>query len=115
MNDMPARMTAEDMAQDDLRRGRAPRNYLEAVMAEHQAKQRAAEIAAEERDKRLGIWSTSMNQWVAPAVAERLPELRKIETRDQSGRVITTWEGSPSAWLRNFMSEPKRLVGFNTR
>jgi hypothetical protein len=112
---LPVQITAEDMMSADLRMGRAPRNYLEAVMAEHQAKRRAKEIAAEERGKKLGIWSNSMGQWVAPAVAEKLPELKKIETKDASGRVITTWEGTTGAWLRDFMSDPKKLTGFNTR
>jgi hypothetical protein len=105
------------MMSADLRMGRTPRNFLEAVMAEHQAKRRAEEIAAEERGKRLGIWSPSLNQFVAPSIAERLPSpvLKEVRIKDQAGRVITTFEGTTGAWLRDFMPQPKKVVGIQTR
>jgi hypothetical protein len=111
---LPVQITAEDMMSADLRMGRAPRNYLEAVMAEHQAKRRAEEIAA--GGKRLGIWSTSMNQWVAPQIAQRLPEMKEVRIKDQSGRTITEFHGEhPSVWLNDFAAPPKRLISFKTR
>jgi hypothetical protein len=115
---LPARMTAEDMARDDLRRGRAPRNFMEAVLAEHQPKRRAEEIAAEERNKKLDIWSPSLNSFVAPSIAERLPSpvLKEVKLKDQSGRTITEFHGDhPSVWLNDFAAPPKRLTGFRTK
>ena len=42
------------------------------------------------------------------------PELKEIQTKDAAGRVITTFEGSPSAWMRQFSVPPRRLVMIKT-
>lgn len=42
-------------------------------------------------------------------------ELREIKTRDQSGRIITSFEGSPRSWMKDFSQPPKRLVRIKTR
>jgi hypothetical protein len=48
--------------------------------------------------------------------AEDAPrELRVIETKDQSGRVITTFEGSPKMWMRDFASPSRWVVGIKTK
>lgn len=41
-------------------------------------------------------------------------ELRPIRSKDETGRIITTWAGSPSAWLDQFRIPRRRLVAFNT-
>lgn len=76
-----------------------PKNYLKTILAARQAQERAAEI---------------MNQQ-PQAVVDGSRTLREVKTRDQSGRVITEFEGSPSAWLNDFAAEPRRLVKINTR
>jgi hypothetical protein len=50
----------------------------------------------------------------APPELEALPGLREVRTKDGAGRVITTFEGRPSAWLRQFGCNPKRVTGIKT-
>jgi hypothetical protein len=50
-----------------------------------------------------------------PIKPEALPELREVKTKDLTGRVISTFEGSPSAWLRQFADPPRRVVSMKTR
>jgi hypothetical protein len=68
-------------------------------MLELSARRAAEKIAAEQR---------------AAAETEAPRALRQIDTRDQSGRVITTFEGRAS-WLRDFAPEPKQVVSIKTR
>jgi hypothetical protein len=76
-----------------------PRNLLEATMLELSVRRAAEKIAQEQR---------------AVVEAEAPKALKQIDTRDQSGRVITTFEGRAS-WLRDFAPEPKRVVSIKTR
>jgi hypothetical protein len=46
---------------------------------------------------------------------EDLPGLIGHRVRDQSGRVITTYTGSPRAWMSQFAATPRRLAGINSR
>ena len=46
---------------------------------------------------------------VAPPV-EELPSLRAIYIKDYTGRVITEFEGSTKAWMRQFEGNPPRRV-----
>jgi hypothetical protein len=78
------------------------RNLLEATLNELSARRVAEKIAAEARAQQQ------------QQVADQQPQLRQIDTRDQSGRVITTFEGRAS-WLRDFAPEPKRVVSIKTR
>lgn len=41
-------------------------------------------------------------------------ELRPIQHKDETGRIITTWAGSPSAWLDQFRIPRRRVSAFNT-
>ena len=56
-------------------------------------------------------------EWSEPHANEDLPGLKAISTRDQSGRIITTFEGTPKAWMtfHGFTSPKRRLVGINSR
>jgi hypothetical protein len=95
-----------------------PKNLLEYYINEASAKRTAEKIAEEAKTQerqRLGIWNWSMDTWIAPSIAEKLPGLRKIETKDQSGRTITSWEGHPSTWMKDFASPPRRLTAINTK
>jgi hypothetical protein len=46
---------------------------------------------------------------VAPP-SEDIPGLKAIHTKDQSGRTITTFEGSPRAWMNQFGAPTLRRV-----
>jgi hypothetical protein len=84
-----------------------PRNYLEAIMNEQSARRTAERIAEEAM---LPKHLTSED--IANA---NLPKLIKVETRDQSGRVITTFEGNCGAWMNDFSMAPKKIVSIKTR
>ena len=43
------------------------------------------------------------------------PTLREVRIKDGAGRIITEFEGSPSAWLRQFACNPKRITQIRTR
>ena len=51
---------------------------------------------------------------IAPPV-EEIPGLKEIKIKDYTGRVITEFEGSPKAWMRQFSSPPRRVVSIRTR
>lgn len=40
-------------------------------------------------------------------------ELREIRSRDETGRTIRTFAGRPSAWMNQFKSPARRVVGIN--
>ena len=46
---------------------------------------------------------------------EAPPELKVIQTKDATGRVITTFEGHPSSWMREFAAPPRRVRSIRTR
>jgi hypothetical protein len=77
-----------------------PRNLLETTMLEASVRRAVEKIAQEQR-----------------AVVEAvLPKaLKQIDTKDQSGRTITTFEGDPSVWLNDFAMVPKKVISINTR
>jgi hypothetical protein len=84
-----------------------PRNLLEWTMNEHSARRTAERIAEEAM---LPKHLTGEDILTAD-----LPVLRKSETRDQSGRVITTFEGNCSAWMNDFSMMPKKIISIKTR
>jgi hypothetical protein len=97
-----------------------PKNYFESIMLERQVKMAAEKMAAEakatgaERGE-YGKWSTSMNMWVAPSIAEKHPELVRKDSRDQAGRTISEFEGSPRSWMKDFMQEPRQVTAIKTQ
>jgi hypothetical protein len=53
--------------------------------------------------------------FIPPSItAPQDQELKEIRTKDGAGRVITTFEGSPSMWLRQFAVNPKRVTRIKT-
>jgi hypothetical protein len=84
-----------------------PSNLLEWTMNEHSARRTAERIAEEAR---LPKHLTAED--IATA---NLPALRKVETRDRSGRVITTFEGNCGAWMNDFSMVPKKIISIKTR
>ena len=46
---------------------------------------------------------------------EAPPELKVIQTKDATGRIITTFAGHPSTWMREFSSEPRRARSIRTK
>jgi hypothetical protein len=47
---------------------------------------------------------------------EAPPELKIIQTKDQAGRTITTFEGHPRDWMREFMQpQIRRVASIRTR
>jgi hypothetical protein len=51
----------------------------------------------------------------APIIGKSLsleapPELKVIQIKDQSGRTITSFEGKPSMWMREFAQPQMRRV-----
>ena len=49
----------------------------------------------------------------SPLVAEG--HLREIKTRDETGRTISTFHGSPRVWMSDFSMQPMRVVGLRKR
>ena len=47
--------------------------------------------------------------------SEDIPGLKAIHTKDQSGRTITSFEGSPRAWMNQFAGTPRRVGSIRTR
>jgi hypothetical protein len=43
------------------------------------------------------------------------PTLRTVVHKDQSGRTITEFTGSPRAWMQDFGMVPKRVIAINTK
>jgi hypothetical protein len=47
---------------------------------------------------------------------EAPPELKVIQTKDQSGRIIYSFEGKPSMWMREFAQpNTQRVKSIRTR
>jgi hypothetical protein len=42
-------------------------------------------------------------------------ELKVIQTKDQSGRTITSFDGSPRAWMDQFGAPSRRVKSIRTR
>jgi hypothetical protein len=80
-----------------------PRNLLEYHLNEASARRAAEKI----------VEGTKRSEAVVDGGARK--ELRKIEVKDQSGRVITLWEGSPRLWMQYFSMALKKVVAINTR
>jgi hypothetical protein len=76
-----------------------PRNLLEATMLEFSVRRAAERIAQEQR---------------AVAEAAQPPTMKEVHIKDQSGRTITSFEGS-AIWLRDFAMEPKRVISITTK
>jgi hypothetical protein len=79
-----------------------PKNLLEWHMNQASAARTVQKITDEARAK------------IERAV-DAEPKLREVKVKDAAGRVITSWEGSPSAWLNQFAAAPKRLIAINTK
>jgi hypothetical protein len=77
-----------------------PRIYLESVLNAAQVERAAKRMLDERR---------------ATGQEPEQKYLKTIETKDQSGRTITTFEGSPSVWMSDFAAPPRRVVGIKTR
>jgi hypothetical protein len=55
-------------------------------------------------------------EWSAPTHDPAdMPGLKAVRIRDGSGRVITTFEGRPSAWMDFFKSPSRKVLGINNR
>jgi hypothetical protein len=48
-------------------------------------------------------------------ITEAPSALKEIRTKDASGRVISTYEGHPMDWMKQFSSPPQRIVTIKTR
>jgi hypothetical protein len=85
-----------------------PKNLLQYHMNLNAAKSVSAKIIEE---------AQKLPRHLTPEeiLAASQPELCKIETRDASGRVITTFEGNCSAWLNDFSMVPKRVISIKTK
>jgi hypothetical protein len=53
-----------------------------------------------------GSWPS---QQAVPPV-EEIHGPKEIQTKDYTGRIITTFEGSPKTWMRQFEGNPPRRV-----
>jgi hypothetical protein len=80
--------------------GAQPKNLLEWSVNEASARRTAERIIAEQRQR---------------ATADAPPMLKEVRIKDQAGRVITSFEGSPSAWMQEFGMPLKRVVAINTK
>jgi hypothetical protein len=56
-----------------------------------------------------------MNMPIKPPPLEAPPELKEIIEKDITGRKISTFEGRPSTWLRQFANPPQKIVTIKTR
>jgi hypothetical protein len=57
----------------------------------------------------------SRNSLLVAQQSEDIPGLKAIHTRDQSGRIITSFTGSPRAWMNQFSGTPRLLKSIRTR
>jgi hypothetical protein len=43
------------------------------------------------------------------------PQLKEVRVKDQTGRTITTFEGTPNMWMRDFAAPSRRVSSIRTR
>jgi hypothetical protein len=58
-----------------------------------------------------GSWPPNIG---APPV-EELPGLKEIRTKDQANRTISTFEGSPKAWMEQFRCNPRKVTSLRIK